>query len=421
MANRIFFILMALSSALALLRGFALAGLLTVDGFGRYAMLFAIGTFGASLLSFGMIERSYKRFPRLCADGHLAIALSEADKIVRKLGGRAMIVALACLAVLSLAGQAEWLLASIIAVAVAFSAAVQSAYVSLQRADGALTAIGIASFGRAAITLVFGACGAFFLGWNGALLGEISGGLLGGWISRSYIKTNCDMACDAAESALGEASIALEQKELWTFAGFLGAAVPLYLDRTFVTMLLGHEATGTYALLMLFVMGVYTATAIVSQKVGPDLVRMQQIGVSGALQLRVLSQWCAGLSLLGATGMLVVGWTLIDGPLQSYALRYDLHWPLLCAASLLAALQISHLLEWMLLSHDAERSVFIATVVLLLSLMAVIGFASWTNVDLVTLVWLFAGAKLLQLITLVILTMIAVGRAHPVHNQKKND
>ncbi len=290
MANRIFFILMALSSALALLRGFALAGLLTVDGFGRYAMLFAIGTFGASMLSFGLIERSYKRFPRLCADGHLATALAEADKIVTKLGGRALIVTLVCLATLWLAGRSEWQLAVTIAAAVALSAAVQSAYVSLQRADGALTAIGIASFGRAAITLAFGACGAFFLGWNGALLGEISGGLLGGWISRSYIKASIADDRAVSEKSMDDAPIALEQKELWTFAGFLGAAVPLYLDRTFVTMLLGHQATGTYALLMLFVMGVYTATAIVSQKVGPELVRMQQRGVSGSVQLGVSVQ-----------------------------------------------------------------------------------------------------------------------------------
>jgi hypothetical protein len=416
MANRIFFILMALSSALALLRGFALAGVLTVDSFGRYAMLFAIGTFGASLLSFGMIERSYKRFPRLCADGHLATALVEADKIVVKLGIRALIVAISCWAVLSLAGRSEWQLASIIAVAVAFSAAVQSAYVSLQRADGALTAIGIASFGRAAITLVFGACGAFLLGWNGALLGEISGGLLGGWISRFYIKANIGSDRILAENGIGDASIALEQKELWTFAGFLGAAIPLYLDRTFVTMLLGHKATGTYALLMLFVMGIYTATAIVSQKVGPELVRMQQRGVSGALQLRALSKWCVGLSAFGVTGMLMVGWVLIDGPMQSYAARYDLEWTLLFAAALLAALQISHLLEWMLLAHDAERSVFIATTVLLLSLAAAIMVAFQAQVDLVALVWLFASAKLTQLISLVILTLLAVRRTHPVHN-----
>lgn len=421
MANRIFFILMALSSALALLRGFALAGLLTVDGFGRYAMLFAIGTFGASMLSFGLIERSYKRFPRLCADGHLATALAEADKIVTKLGGRALIVTLVCLATLWLAGRSEWQLAVTIAAAVALSAAVQSAYVSLQRADGALTAIGIASFGRAAITLAFGACGAFFLGWNGALLGEISGGLLGGWISRSYIKASIADDRAVSEKSMDDAPIALEQKELWTFAGFLGAAVPLYLDRTFVTMLLGHQATGTYALLMLFVMGVYTATAIVSQKVGPELVRMQQRGVSGSVQLGVLSKWCFGLSLLGATSMLAVGWILIDGPLQPYAARYDLHWPLLFAASLLASLQVSHLLEWMLLSHDAERSVFMATVVLLLSLAAAIIVASRAQVDLVTLVWLFAGAKLLQMTSLIILSLNAVRRAHPVHNPNQID
>ncbi len=119
--------------------------------------------------------------------------------------------------------------------------------------------------------------------------------------------------------------------------------------------------------------------------------------------------------------MLAVGWILIDGPLQPYAARYDLHWPLLFAASLLASLQVSHLLEWMLLSHDAERSVFMATVVLLLSLAAAIIVASRAQVDLVTLVWLFAGAKLLQMTSLIILSLNAVRRAHPVHNPNQID
>jgi hypothetical protein len=113
---------------------------------------------------------------------------------------------------------------------------------------------------------------------------------------------------------------------------------------------------------------------------------------------------------------LMVGWVLIDGPMQSYAARYDLEWTLLFAAALLAALQISHLLEWMLLAHDAERSVFIATTVLLLSLAAAIMVAFQAQVDLVALVWLFASAKLMQLISLVILTLLAVRRTHPVHN-----
>ena len=115
MANRLFFLLMAASSALALLRGFVLAGILPVDGFGRYAMLFAIGTFAASLLSFGMIERSFKRFPRLCVDGHTAWALNEADRIAKKLGGRAVLAIAICSLILLLASQAEWLVAALLA------------------------------------------------------------------------------------------------------------------------------------------------------------------------------------------------------------------------------------------------------------------------------------------------------------------
>lgn len=412
MANRLFFLLMAASSSLALLRGFVLAGILPVDGFGRYAMLFAIGTFAASLLSFGMIERSFKRFPRLCVDGHTAWALNEADRIAKKLGGRAVLAIAICSLILLLASQAEWLVAALLAAGVAFGVGTQSIYISLQRAEGDLTKIGIASLSRALLAVALGASGALAFGWNGALGGEIVGGLLGGLISRHFIRTKIK-GKDDSEDADQLPPIAAEQRELWTFLGFLGAAIPLYLDRSMVTALLGHSAAGTYAMLMLFVTGTYTATSIVSQKLGPQLVRMQRSGVGSGAQLWLLGQWSFGISIVGFVGMLFAGWLIIDGPLHFYATRYDINWAMLLAAAVLAALQVTHLSEWFLLAHDRERSVFGATIVLLGSSALAVTIAAYTREDITGILWLFALAKASQLATLAGLALSATRHGEP--------
>jgi O-antigen/teichoic acid export membrane protein len=408
-ANRLFFLLMAGSSTLALLRGFVLAGVLPVDGFGRYAMVFAIGTFAASLLSFGMVERSFKRFPRLCVDGHTAWALNEADRITKKLGLRAILATATCPLILPLMGRTDWLIAAILGAGVALGVGTQSIYISLQRAEGDLTKIGIASLSRALLALLLGASGALAFGWTGALIGEIGGGLLGGLISRYFIRAKIQSKTDV-ERTNQLPPVAAEQRELWTFLGFLGAAIPLYLDRGVVTTLLGLNATGTYAVLMLFVMGTYTATGIVSQKLGPQLVRMQRSGSRSATQLWLLGQWSFGISAVGFLGMLIAGWLIIDGPLHFYAVRYDIDWAMLLAAAALAALQVTHLSEWFLLAHDEERGVFGATMVLLTSLALAVAIAAHTRQDITGVIWLFAFAKALQLITLSGLALAAARR-----------
>ena len=410
MANRIFFVLMGLSSALALLRGLVLAAILPVDGFGRYAMLFAIGTFAASLLSFGLIERSLKRFSRLCADGHLDSAFTEADLIARSLALRALLVAVATVGLMLAAGLTAWLVPGLLALGVALSAGLQSTYISLQRSDGELRGMGLTSLARALLALMMGLAGASLYGWIGALFGEIAGGLLGGLLSRQFMVRKLSASAQRLPSE-GLPPIEAPQRELWTFVGFLGAAVPLYLDRTIVTALLGHAATGTYAMLMLFVMGAYTATGIVSQKLGPQLVHMQRLRAGSRAQVLLLARWSTALAAIGFCGMLVVGWLLLSGPLQYYGVRYDLGWSLLVPVAVLAGLQITHLLEWFVLAHDREYGVMAGSAALLLVLTVGVVMAVFRDGDLTWLLWTFAVAKVCQLLTLSCVVLIAASPA----------
>lgn len=408
MANRIFFALMALSAGLALVRGFALAAVLPVAEFGRYATVFAIGTFSASLFSFGLIERSLKRFPRLVADGHGLWALDEADRMVKKLAVRAAMAALPAIGIMSLL-WADWVIAIVLWAAVAFATAAQSAYISLQRANGDLTGIGIASLSRALLSLSLAVAAAFLFGWQAALIGEVAGGLLGAVICRQFTVTGLSTF---GEERPDNAKLAVdpEERELWTFLGFLGASIPLYLDRSAVALLLGADAAGTYAVLAILIMGSYTFTSIASQKLGPELVRMERTGAERGQKLRLLFVWSGAIALTGAFGLLVAGWAIIQGPLSFFGDRYPIGWEIILPAAILASFQITHLSEWYLLAHNRESSVFICTIILLCALATAFMLAGRWNAQLDGIFWLMAAAKFAQLAAIVFAVLVAGNR-----------
>lgn len=390
--NRLFFAQMAVSSALALLRGFVLAQMLAPASFGTYALLVALGTFSASLLSFGHVERSFKRFPRLFVDGHPEQALAEADHIVLILARRAAAAGALIVLALVLAGYAGWTLGALCAAGVAFTVGMQSAYISVHRASSELTALGQSALARGALALAFAAVGAYFASWPGAMIGEILAAALGGVISRAYVRRTTSRV----EARIPLRPIEPAGKELWLFSAFIVAAIPLYLDRTLVSVLFGNAVTGTYALLMLFVTGSVTLTSIVSQKLGPQLVRLQREDASLRSQRRLLFLWCLAISAISILGVAGAAWLLLEGPLAPLGAKYGVTPALMAATMAMGAAQVSHLLEWSLISHDGERRVFGASLAYLAALALGLAAAVGGGGGLAGYMWVMAAGKLLH-------------------------
>lgn len=387
--NRLFFAHMAISSALTLVRGFLIAHLLSPGAFGTYALLLALGTFSASLIGFGQIERTFKRFPRLFEDGHAEAALREADGIGRMLLRRALALGAVGVAVAAAISGRDLASGLACAVGLAAGVAVQSTYISVHRASAELVPLGRSALARSALALAFAATGAMLASWPGAMVGEIAAAGLGAWISRAFALRTVSRI-DAVPARPLEAP----GREMWLFTAFIVAAAPLYLDRGTVSLLLGTVAAGSYSLLMLFVAGANTVTAIVSQKLGPQLVRLERSGARFRTQVILLLQWILGIGALCVTGMAVAGAVLLYGPLASLGAKYGLGPELFLAATAMCVGQVSHLIEWSLLSHDRERSVFAAAIAYL----AMLGLGLATSMaeggGLLAFMWTMAAGKL---------------------------
>ena len=69
MGTRSFLLIMGLSSAVTLLRGFVLAAILDIGDFGLYAVTIGSVAFCGILVSVGSIEATWKVFPRLWVRG----------------------------------------------------------------------------------------------------------------------------------------------------------------------------------------------------------------------------------------------------------------------------------------------------------------------------------------------------------------
>jgi hypothetical protein len=326
-------------------------------------------------------------------DGHAGTALIEADRIARLLALRAGVTGAVAIVPFALFGGGEWVLGVVCAAGIALSMSVQSGYISVHRASGELLPLARAALARTLLALLLAALGAAVASWPGAMAGEIVAALIGGWIGRTFVARTV-----RAVETVPLKPIEPVQKEFWLFVAVLIGAVPVYLDRAFVSVVFGTHALGSYGVLMLFVTGAFTLVTIIVQALGPQLVKLEHRGASLRSQLGMLLGWTAAASIFIVSGMVVASMLLLHGPIQPLGTKYSLDLGQLLATTALAMLQVSLMFDWMLISHDRERPVFLAALIYLLVLAGGVGVFIQTLDGIEQFMWIMAGAKLAQVV-----------------------
>ena len=284
--------IMAIAAGLSLVRGFFVAGILDLSSFGLYVTVVAVGMFSSLLVSFGETERTLKAFPRFWVARHCNEVIKRAEqssKLMIRRAGVVLILLLTCVVVDDLRSLSY---TGILVVLVALSAAVASLYASAIRATGEVDLLARNTLVRALIVIVLGVLGAYLYSWQGAILGEVLGTLLGILITRHSVIRQT-MQADQSNEVVDEndgVKIASD-RGLWFFFAALFASAPVYLDRAFVATVFGDATVGTFGFLMLFVTGANTFTGIIIQKVGPNLIKMEYVGNSVAVQAGYALRW----------------------------------------------------------------------------------------------------------------------------------
>ena len=222
---------MTIAAGVALIRAFFVAGILDVPSFGLYVTIVAAGMFSSSLVSFGVYERTIKAFPRLWVEQrHRSEMIKQADKSSQRLVLRvslALILLLACI----FAGDFLSLIQKGVLVAlVALSSSVVSIYASAIRATGQVDLLARNTLIRSLIVIMLGILGAYFFGWRGAIVGEVSGALLGALITRHSVIQQTKLAIENTVPVSQSDSVKISSGDgLWFFFASLLISIPVYL------------------------------------------------------------------------------------------------------------------------------------------------------------------------------------------------
>lgn len=354
---------MSFAAMLALLRGFAVAGILDIASFGLYATILATGMYMSVVVSFGEIERTIKSFPRLwMVEKFRRTVVDRADKsaevmVLRSAGVVLLLVACGFFDALKYFSEM-----GIFSVLIALNVALSSLYASAIRATGEIELLARNTLIRAVLVIFFGLLGAYLFGWKGAIIGEVAAAMLGAFITRYSVAqmVPTQKLDDAPLESSGNdvADDLWVDRGLWLFWAGLLASAPVYLDRAFVASVLGSNVVGTFGFLMLFVTGANALTGIISQKIGPQLIKMQHLGDSLGKQIRFAVRWLLVIWVMCVIGIAMASLSLFFEPAQYFFEKFELNSGLMVATAAMSLLQVGVVLEFVLISRNHERAVF---------------------------------------------------------------
>lgn len=393
MAHRLFFLLMAGSSALALIRAFVLAGLLSREDFGRYAILIAVAMFLSSIPALGLVEESRKLFPRLFVEGRPSEIRGRADHVTRILAVRIIMVGVVATLIAWVAISPWWGAATALLMMIAFGNGWCSVMASALRAGTSTLPLGITSFLRASMTLPLTVAAAMHFGLMGALCGEAVGALAGGAVMRASLQRL--YPADGKDGSIY--SHRASRAGLLVFFGGAFVSAPFYLNRPVAALAFSPAEVGTFGLLLVFVGALQAVTAICDQVIGPRLIHWQHGGMSMAQQKHRFFLVIAALAALSlaAFGVIWIGTKLpLAAPIAD---KYALTGAVLLPAAALAALNITSTADWMLQAHDRERIITIAAAENLAAFGVLTILVIAKSIGMETYIWGLAAAKLCQL------------------------
>lgn len=396
--------LMAAAALVSLVRGFTVAAVLPPEEFAVYAVAVATGTLFAGILSFGLIEGTIKHFPRLVLAGGAAKLLGMADSGTRQLANRTIVGLPFLGVVLYLLDSSQPFLFFAIA-AIAFGTAWLSLLASAQRAMLNAINVALANGVRAFLYLGLALLGAFYLGLNGALIGEIVAALLSALASRMIFKSTLGRqkhqpVRSSASPEPPPRPFALEAGRN-VFLANSALTIPVYLDRAFVASVFGIQEAATYAVLALFASGATVLVSIVVQKVAPEIIVRAQSGtpISGLLSLA--ARWSAAVATAWICALVVAGWLSTTDRL-AFLSEYNLTTELLIAILVLGCVQVASIFEFILLAYDRERA-FLGLAIGYLALVVMISIHTALNkVSLEAFIYFLASAKVIYLLALLL-------------------
>lgn len=353
---------MLFASSLGFIKLVALAFVLDASDYGQYVAIFGLSTLAGAIASFGLVERTIKLYPRQWAEGKRTEILDDAKSVLKTLLLRFAVLAAAGVIIAS-TGTVPFDWVEVLCVCLlGLGSAWLSLFASLYRAAGSRKALQNFSLWRSGLACLLALIGGSFLGWVGAMGGDILASVMTGTyavISLRKLYAQTPTETHTPESADDQAN---ESGHGSLYVANMLTASTSMADRALVGSALGTVAAGSYGVIMLLPQVSQMLVNVVSQYIGPlvikfahlrhqDESKISALGLQGVL-LAILAAICVAVALVGKH------LPFIDALFIKYAIS-DIA---LILAGVIAAGQIYSLIEFHLIAHDGERFVLAASV-----------------------------------------------------------
>jgi O-antigen/teichoic acid export membrane protein len=361
---------MIFASGLGLIKGMILAKILTQVDFGQYVSISGVSMLSSSLLSFGLIEETTKRYPLLWVMGKYSEILNDAKYIIKKIA-LMFFAAMLLLAVLNFFVFKKYAVLDVLLVGLlGFSTSLLTIVASIFRASESLQPFQVFSLNRNMIALFLSIIGGMMFSWKGSIVGDI---LAAVFVIIISLKSINNIFAQAKQVSIGE-NIEQPQKIEHTekldrvggrmlYLANLLTSSTVSLDRALINTALGAASAGTYGILSLITQVVQLLVNIIGQGIGPLMIKSEFSGkTDGSIMIKPLVQiiFCCIVSGLLALFTLILKWR--DFP-SGFFQKYDISNISIMLAACIGTMSMFRLLEFKLLSYHKEQKILIASVV----------------------------------------------------------
>lgn len=407
---KLFVALMVLGSSFTMIKMIVLATIMQANDFGKYITLFGIASISGVVMSVGLIEKTYKAYPRLWVSGAAAEMYQDMMSVSFKIGMRFIV----CLPLIlipvayyqpRMISAFECILTALLALCVTFGSLLASAF----RAFGYKMELPVFTVIRGFCAIVFSVSMVYFHSTQSAMqiyqiaiFGDIIAAILvlvwgvyrcqpffNGVIPQpSYV----DSTRESINSSSGH-------YELYVANLLLTSTVTL--DRLWIGSALSASIAGAYGVLMLIPIVSQILTNIVVQYVGPLVIKYVHLGhqdksvVSNlTMQFGILGLICLiGTSTFYALTMLPF--------LQFFFDKYPLSLMSILFAGILAFGQGYAIVEFHLIARNREKTILISSFVFFVILLFCFSLCTILELSLSWFIASLALARWLQIFSLV--------------------
>lgn len=371
--------------------------------FGKFASLIGILTFIGSLISFGALEQTIKKYPSYWITKDFRLIEKSISNLLLLMFLRASIIFFLYFLFLIVTKGPFDLLLLVSSLFIVFNQSVNQLFTSLFRASADLSIFAYSQLIRTLVTIFIVTGAAFLFSWKGLIIAESVSGILIFGVYIVFIKRQFNLEkvkfkfhFEINKSLFQEVFKISSLSGLFLYLSTMVLSIPLYWDKFIIGKFKGYETVGIYSASFLIVQIGLLVNNVLSQKAGPDFIK-HQINKKEKSQQRDLIKWIFIGSAMQIFVCLLFFIAIVTGLFEQYLPKYNIGLELFAFAGLLSLFQFNGLTEFFLISLNKEKKILISSIFYCLLFMIGYLLVGYLNLDLRYFYGAFVFSKICQI------------------------